>query len=309
VGLAGKEFMTDTRIILFALLALLVGCPTSSDDDDDADDDDTANDDDDDTANDDDDDDDDDSANPVGLFPGYCPLEDRIGQVRMHHYSGGNLTLYAQVRDQPDPQVGAPELTNASCDYHLQGPTCTGCTTDEVCSFEGKCVKLPSLQTDLMLDVTLDGTTTTLQADESGYAFGQLATALEDPLVDLTLTWSGGSFVVEGFGLPRGNIAPEVDIEGTYEQPGALTSTWTDSGLGAYVSSLIPINHHVGGPTYTWCRAEESAGSWVADAGMIDPLAVVTGLEFQGLNYEHVLAGWTAQGCVEFKAGTRLYPF
>jgi hypothetical protein len=42
---------------------------------------------------------------------------------------------------------------------------------------------------------------------------------------------------------------------------------------------------------------------------MINPLAVVTGLEFQGLHHEFVAAATTPSGCVEFRFGTQIFVF
>ena len=36
---------------------------------------------------------------------------------------------------------------------------------------------------------------------------------------------------------------------------------------------------------------------------MIDPLAVITGLEFQGIEHVFVAAATTPEGCVEFRFG------
>ena len=40
---------------------------------------------------------------------------------------------------------------------------------------------------------------------------------------------------------------------------------------------------------------------------MIDPLSVVTGLEFQGLEHVFVAAATTPAGCIEFRFGARIY--
>jgi hypothetical protein len=70
---------------------------------------------------------------------------------------------------------------------------------------------------------------------------------------------------------------------------------------------VIPINHHIGGPTFTRCIALESEEGFTASAEMIDPLSVVTGLEFQGLSHEHAVAVQVDGGCVQLTSGTRVY--
>lgn len=47
----------------------------------------------------------------------------------------------------------------------------------------------------------------------------------------------------------------------------------------------------------------------IPDAEMVDPLAVETGLEFQGLEHAFVAAATTPQGCVEFRFGEQLFVF
>jgi hypothetical protein len=39
---------------------------------------------------------------------------------------------------------------------------------------------------------------------------------------------------------------------------------------------------------------------------MVNPLAVVTGLEFQGVDHVHLAAAVTPMGCVEFRFGKHL---
>ena len=75
---------------------------------------------------------------------------------------------------------------------------------------------------------------------------------------------------------------------------------------GAFVRTTIPINHHAGGPTFTECAAPDGSGAFHADAAMINPLAVKTGLEFQGVEHVFVAAAVTPQGCVEFRFGTKI---
>ena len=52
-------------------------------------------------------------------------------------------------------------------------------------------------------------------------------------------------------------------------------------------------------------HAPVSAGSFRADADMVDPLAVSTGLEFQGVSHFAFAAAETAGGCVEFRLGSQ----
>jgi hypothetical protein len=123
----------------------------------------------------------------------------------------------------------------------------------------------------------------------------------------MTLSW--GELEIELAAMPVASGMLEdamVTTEGDYSAPGALDATWAPAQTGAHVRSRIPINHHAAGPTFTECVAPESAGGFHADADMIDPLAVVTGLEFQGLEHVFVAAANTPAGCVEFRFGAQL---
>ena len=102
-----------------------------------------------------------------------------------------------------------------------------------------------------------------------------------------------------------GGLDYVLTLEGDSMAPGALDLSWTPQADGALVTTLISINHHAAGPTLTACAAATAAGNLRADAEMIDPLAVVTGLEFQGANHVNVAAAWTEEGCVELRYGTQ----
>ena len=48
-------------------------------------------------------------------------------------------------------------------------------------------------------------------------------------------------------------------------------------------------------------------GSFFAEATMVDPLAVSTGLEFQGIDHVYTAAAHTPDGCVESWLGSRVF--
>lgn len=63
-----------------------------------------------------------------------------------------------------------------------------------------------------------------------------------------------------------------------------LDATWTPGDDAGPLTTTVSIHHHAGGPTFTPCVAPASAGAFHADAALVDPLARVTGLEFQRLD-------------------------
>ena len=54
--------------------------------------------------------------------------------------------------------------------------------------------------------------------------------------------------------------------------------------------SLTKINHHVTAPTSTDCTVQASTGTLHFEEDMLLPLAVITGLEFQGVDHANVAA-------------------
>ena len=102
--------------------------------------------------------------------------------------------------------------------------------------------------------------------------------------------------------------AVQVTLTGDSMAPGDLAASWTPMAEGT-VTTTIPINHHAGGPTFVACMAPGSAGAFTATAAMVDPLAVVTGLEFQTVSAGSVAAAvLPSGGCVEFEVVTAIFP-
>jgi len=122
----------------------------------------------------------------------------------------------------------------------------------------------------------------------------------------MTLSWGDTEVTLDPMPVANDELeSAMVTIEGDSSMPGALDASWQPSGRAAFVRSRIPINHHASGPTFTECAVPESTGAFHAD----DPLAVGTGLEFQGLEHVFVAAATTPQGCVEFRFGEQLFVF
>jgi hypothetical protein len=237
-----------------------------------------------------------------------CPVQSTIGTVEL----SGFPTPYVQAAlyDSSDPWIGEPELSTPTCDYHHYKPgVCSGCQADEVCSLQSACVPERRTIKEATLRVSVGANEREYLADTTlGGIYSMVDIGNAASSYAMTLSWGDVEVQLAAMPVASGTLAnAAVNIEGTSEAPGALDASWTPSQQTAFVRSRIPINHHAGGPTFTECAAPESAGNFHADAAMINPLAVITGLEFQGLHHEFVAAANTPEGCVEFRFGAQIF--
>jgi hypothetical protein len=243
---------------------------------------------------------------PVGSTGSWCALDRVIGGLSVERYGEGTPSFSAEIWDATDPWVGEPTLENAHCAYHAFTPdSCGSCDSDEVCAVSGECVPARRRVKDLELTLTVDGVEQSYSADAQGLIYGNLEGSPSE--ISATLSWSGGSVSMPATGLPGDTLGATVSGSGDYDAPGKLEVRWTDPGEGAWVRTRIPINHHASGPTFTECRAEDHEEAFDVDAAMVDPLAVITGLEFQGLHHVHPASVEVDAGCVQLLVGTQLY--
>ncbi len=235
-----------------------------------------------------------------------CPLLERVGEVAILG-GGADAYLSARIFDRPDPWYGPPELQTSSCAFHRFSTTsCGTCDAGDVCGFEGECVPERRVYTDATLDVTVDGATQTFTADATtGEMYGTVG--LPSDRYALTLTFAGQEVVVPELGLAQGLSDVAVTADGDSMAPGDLVGTWTPPSDGGRVGTLIAINHHAAGPTFTRCDVAADVGRFEADAAMLTPLAVVTGIEFQGLEHAQTAAAYTPLGCVDVRLGMQHY--
>lgn len=232
-----------------------------------------------------------------------CPTSERIALVEVAVESGGSAANFsAQAWDVPHPWFGEPTLQNDHCAYHtFDTASCGSCGADELCGHDGSCHPVPRADADAILTIVgQDGSRTDYEAVEQGAIWGSLDGL--DP-VGFELAWSNGDVVsLEPTALPAAPLdGLLVTAEGDYDVPGAVTVSWTAPSDGAQVGTVIPINHHAGGPTTTTCLADGSVESFTADADMVNPLSVSTGLEFQGVFHGVVGSAQLAAGCVEVR--------
>jgi hypothetical protein len=236
-----------------------------------------------------------------------CPVESTLGLVEL----SGFPTPYVQVAlfEGKDPWIGEAELSTASCGFHhYTAGGCPTCQAGETCSLAHTCVPERRTVKDATLLVSAGAAQREYKANSTlGGIYSMLDIGNAASSFAMTLSWGTVEVRLAAMPVASGQLANAVVMtQGDYDAPGALDATWTPSPSGAFVRSRIPINHHAGGPTFTECAAPESAGAFHADAAMIDPLAVKTGLEFQGLEHVFVAAATTPAGCIEFRFGAQV---
>jgi hypothetical protein len=236
-----------------------------------------------------------------------CPVESTIGVVELM----GFPMPYVQVAlyDRTDPWIGEAELETPTCGFHhYTAGGCPACDAGEVCSLAGACVPERRTIKDATLLVSVGAAERQYAANPTlGGIYSMLDIGNAASSYAMTLSWGQTEVNLGAMPVASATLANvAVKTEGDYAKPGALDATWKPSAQGAFVRSRIPINHHAGGPTFTECAAPESAGAFHADAAMIDPLAVQTGLEFQGLEHVFVAAATTPAGCIEFRFGAQI---
>ncbi|MCB9689412.1 MAG: hypothetical protein H6738_11080 [Alphaproteobacteria bacterium] len=254
------------------------------------------------------------ATTPIGpvdaVLDELCAPRESLGTVRLTVNDGYPSTVEAQLWDRPDPWLGPPVATTATCAYHRFSPdACGTCPHGQTCGYDGGCVPERRARTGARL-VVGDGTSErTFDADAvTGQLWGQLDLGGPDADWELTLTLGGAELRVPPTRATLDPLAGAVvTIEGDYMVPGALDATWPAPADGGHVTSRIPINHHAAGPTFTDCVAPAADGGFHADAEMVDPLAVSTGLEFQGLEHVRVASARLPEGCVEFRLGRRIW--
>ncbi len=237
-----------------------------------------------------------------------CTQGNRIGTVQvMRSAWGPSIDVSATINDRPEILGNQAEMGNNSCTFYKQSavgfcePACVGGTT---CDGAGMCVPYPVQATDVVLTLTGGQQSQTFEP-QSGGTWGTLT--LTGDAFSADVKW-GDYTVTLAQTLVPGLLENLVGtLEGAYDKPTGISVTWTPISNAGLVFTHIPINHHASGPTYTECAVDASEGVLHVPQEMLEPLAVITGLEFQGL--EHVLfaAATTPQGCIEFKFGTGIY--
>lgn len=248
------------------------------------------------------------SPGPIQARSGEsCPDGERVGLVQLE--SQGTVYVSAEIHDRANPQFGPPETSAGVCDFHRFRPGdagCPACSLDEVCGRSGQCSPVPQRRRDVTLVLAVGEDTQTLTSEpEYGDLWGTVT--LAGRTFAATLTFGDVEVTLPATEIPNDLEAVQGTLQGGYDDPEGLSVTWTPVNGDSLVTTLVPMNHHVREPTYTSCRTPASTGTLSIPGDMLKPLAVVTGLEFQGLEHTRVAAATTPLGCIEFRFLTRAY--
>ena len=241
-----------------------------------------------------------DAASPDITYavPGMrCALSDRIGLIEIR---GGSL--YATIYDRPNAAIGEPEIDGEVCDFHrapTAGGACDACDYDvEICGAGNTCALAQHQLDDIVIDVIKGASSESFASDdEGGSVYGQLT--LQSPF-GLEARWGAETIALAEQALPSGLTDPAGTLTGGYDAPEAVDISWSGASDGV-VFTHVPINHHIGGLTFTECSVPAAEGEMHIDGEVLTPLSGGTGLEFQGIAHVAFAAAQTDVGCVEIR--------
>ena len=246
----------------------------------------------------------------VAAVPGVrCALSERVAQIDLEAIGNGTFYLNGWITDRPDPWFGEPEWVEGACSFHRFDPTaaCEPCAPGALCSVDGTCVPAPKAVPGAVVTLAASGATQDFSAaDESGYLYGPVT--LAGDRFSLALTIGDVRVTVAEMTVPGALADLTGNLEGDYDAPTRLSLSWSTTGLtDSTAFTRIPINHHAAGPTFAECALPASTGALEVGEAMLAPLAVITGLEFQGLDHVRFAAAETPAGCVEIRYLQRNY--
>ena len=243
---------------------------------------------------------------PIAATPGArCEPGDRVGLVQIEDQ--GALYASAWVYDRTNPSYGAPASTTNTCAFYQFAPSspCPSCELDETCGLSGLCEPLPLIRRDVVLELAASGQT---QRFESGTDYGDLwGEVTLGKTLSLSLSFGDVAVTLPATTVPDGLADVAGTLAGSYDDPQGLSLTWTPVAGDTQVFTHVPMNHHVAEPTFTQCATPASTGSMQIGGDMLKPLAVSTGLEFQGIEHVRFAAAETPLGCVEVRYQIRAY--
>lgn len=239
---------------------------------------------------------------------GTCPPGERVAWVEIERMESDTIRYYvnAWAQDRAHPAIGEPAQTVGACLFYEAPKGCAGCEGGETCGVGGVCAPLPVGVGGATVAIAGTGDASqSLVTDEYGYVGDWVS--VDGSAFAVTLSF--GDVVVEGPALEVPADLSDVTgiLSGDYDNPESVQINWSGGEDDAAVFTHIPINHHVGGQTFTRCTVSALAGSLVADGAVLLPLAVSTGLEFQGIEHVRSATASTSAGCVEFRYLNRIY--
>ena len=234
-----------------------------------------------------------------------CTQENLVGTVTVGSYGGAeSIELSAQINDKPAIPRTTLSLSDAACGFWEAVPPgfCEpACTGDTACDSTGTCVPLPVPVEDLALTLHAGEQTQTFEPQYAGQLYGTVT--LPGRTFWAYLTFEGLNVSLDETAVPEPLTELAGVWHGGYEGPEALDFAWAmpATPAGASVFTYIPINHHAMSATHTECVVDADALGFSVAQDMLTPLAVVTGLEFQGLEHVRFAAANTPRGCIEFR--------
>lgn len=226
-----------------------------------------------------------------------CDPLRRIGVIAVTDDSGAQRGLAVSLNDRPSPWIGPPSASSPDCKLYEVAPGPCNCAP-QACDHRGQCVPFPEPIPGFQVRVISAAGEESVNAGPDGVA----DVLLRGPKTPLSLVLSGPGVRID---VPFMDVPPALSnlsgtLDGTYDAPRAVDVRW-DPVAGAQVYTRIPINHHVGSATNTECVVPGTAGQFHVDGAMLVPLAVVTGLEFQGVEHVRFAAAELPTGCVEVR--------
>ena len=234
-----------------------------------------------------------------------CPVGQRVAMVAVSRLST-QIYAAAVVWDRTHPWYGEPKLTSEACRFHhfLPGGACSPCDGDDICGIDGECTPAPTLVEDATFVLSAGGQEQTFEPHP---VIGNLegAVTLPGDTFSVTVTGRGQIVTLAETAIPNELGGVTGTLGGSYDAPESLDISWEPPGGDSQVFTNIPINHHAAGPTFTECLVDSALGDLHVDGDMLKPLAIATGLEFQGIEHVRVAAAQTPNGCFEFRFGMR----
>ncbi len=230
-----------------------------------------------------------------------CTPGNRAGLVTVSG-SGVRRNVQVSLSDKASPLFGDAFLSDASCDFHkfTQMAACSPCNSGEICGMDGACTAEPRPASDGKLVLRSGGEEQSFLLDPMlGTANGEVT--LAGGLLSMELTGLGQTITLAELAVPDDLASVTGTLTGSYAAPQAVDITWKAPQLSTSVFTHIPVNHHAAGPIFTECAVDSGAESLHVDGSMLQPLAVSTGLEFQGIEHVRFAAAQTSIGCIEFR--------
>ncbi len=244
------------------------------------------------------------TAGPYPAQPGArCDAAARIGMISLGSYGWEpyDLSVSVVLNDRPVPVLPEVALKDASCAY-LPVPaagSCDPCPQGTQCGPDGTCRTLPVPIDGAVVAFAAGGQTQEFATQGGQGAWGSVE--LPGGTYAVSMTWGDTVVTLAATAMPAPLDGLKGTMAGGYDKPTALDLIWTPPLDPARVFTSIPINHHAGNGTTTECDVDAAAGALHVDGAMLEPLAVVTGLEFQGVQHIRFAAAQTPAGCVEFR--------